>query len=329
MKIICYGVRENEIPYFKNLNKYHYDLTLVPENLSHDNVETAKGHDAVLLRANNVADKTNLDILNTYGIKYVFTRTVGYAHIDLEAAKANQQIVAYVPTYSPYAVAELAFNLALQLHRNTVLAIHNAQQGNFVVNQSMFAPQLSNLTVGIIGTGRIGLAEAKLWKAVGAKVVGYDIYENDLAKEYLDYQSEEDLLAQSDIVSLHVPHIVGVNENHFNSELISKMKDGAILVNTARAEITDEEAILDAVESGKLKGFATDVITREKDFFNKDFKGKTGDPLVDRMCELYPRVILTPHIGSYTSDALTDMISISFENFNDILTRGQSQNQLV
>ncbi|MGT2887974.1 NAD(P)-binding domain-containing protein [Streptococcus didelphis] len=329
MKIICYGVRDNEIPYFNDLNTYNYDLTLCSENLSHDNVETAKGHDAVLLRANNVADKKNLDILNSYGIKYVFTRTVGYSHIDLDAAKANNQVVAYVPTYSPYAVAELAFALALQLHRNLITAMDNSQKGDFKVYPSMFAPQLSNLTVGIIGTGRIGLAEAKLWKATGAKVIGFDIYENEAAKEFLDYRTQEELLAESDIVSLHVPHIIGVNDKSFNSNCLSQMKDGAILVNTARAEITDEEAILKAIESGKLRGFATDVISREKEFFNRDFDGKTGDELVDKMQALYPRVIITPHIGSYTADALTDMISISFNNFNDILTKGESPNRLA
>ena len=328
-KITAYGVRENEIPFFNKLNKYDYELNLVSDNLSHDNIETANGSDGVLLRANNVADKQNLDQLNQWGVKYVFTRTVGYNHIDLETAKANGQYVAYVPGYSPNAVADLAFTLAQNIQRNTALAINNSSKGDFKVYPEEFATEMHDLTVGIIGTGRIGVAEAKLWNGTGAKVLGYDVFESDYAKENLKFVSQDELLAQSDIVSLHVPHFPGENDNFFNKDLISKMKDGSILVNTARAEITDEQAIIDAVKNNKLRGFATDVITREKDIFGKDFNGeKTGYDIVDQMIDLYPKIIITPHLGSYTSAALSDMISISFDNFNDVLTNGKSDNLL-
>lgn len=326
-KIAAYGVRENEIAYFNKLNKYDYELTLLADNLTHDNVDTAKGHDAVLIRANNVADAQNLATLAEYGIKYVFTRTVAYSHIDLAAAKANGQTVAYVPSYSPYAVGELAFTLALMQQRHTTMAAANAAKGQFQVLPGMFATELHDLTVGIIGTGRIGRAEAELWRGVGATVLGYDVYENEDAKALLTYATEEELLAKSDIVSLHVPHFPGKNDAYFNADYVSKMKDGAILVNTARAEITDQDAILAAVESGKLNGFATDVVSQERLFFGKDFKGEsTGNATVDKMMALYPQVIVTPHMGSYTEEALTDMISISFDNFNDVLMTGTSRN---
>lgn len=326
-KIAAYGVRENEIEYFNKLNKYDYELTLLSDNLTHENVSTAQGHDAVLIRANNVADEQNLNQLAEYGIKYVFTRTVAFSHIDLDAAKANNQVVAYVPSYSPYAVGELAFSLALMQQRHLAMATNNSAKGKFKVLPDMFATELHDLTVGILGTGRIGRAEAKLWHGVGAKVLGYDVYESEEAKTFLDYVSEDDLLAQSDIVSLHVPHFPGKNDSYFNAEYINKMKDGSILVNTARAEITDQDAILAGIESGKLNGFATDVISQERMYFGKDFQGiSTKNNTVDKMISLYPRVIVTPHVGSYTEEALTDMISISFDNFNDVLTTGTSVN---
>ncbi|MBA1394627.1 lactate dehydrogenase, partial [Lactobacillus sp. XV13L] len=121
-KIVAYGVRENEVSYFKNLNKYNYELKLIPELLTHENINTAQGMDAVLLRANCIADEENLNKLKNWGIKYVFTRTVGYNHIDLKAIKANDQIVARVPSYSPHAVADLAFSLGLTLQRHISLA---------------------------------------------------------------------------------------------------------------------------------------------------------------------------------------------------------------
>ena len=105
-QIICYGVRPNEVEIFKKFNCYGYALTLEEALLTHDNIETAKGHDAVLLRGNCVADRDNLAKMKEYGIRYVFTRTVGYNHIDLEAAREFGQIVARVPGYSPHSVAK-------------------------------------------------------------------------------------------------------------------------------------------------------------------------------------------------------------------------------
>ena len=326
-KIAVFGVRDNEVPYFHDLNKYNYDLTLVTENLSLANVDKVDGHDAVLARANCALQADMLQKLSEHGIKYVFTRTVGHNHIDLHVAKEYGITVAYVPSYSPYAVAELAFTLALMQQRQTTLAVANAAKGQFQVLPQMFATELHNLTVGIIGTGRIGQAEAELWRGVGATVLGYDVYQNDKAKELLTYVSEDELLAKSDIVSLHVPHFPGKNDAYFDASYVAKMKDGAVLVNTARAEITDQDAILAAVEVGKLRGFATDVIADERHYFGKNFQGEsTGNATIDKMMVLYPQVIVTPHMGAYTEEALMDMIAISFENFNDVLTTGTSRN---
>lgn len=328
-KITAYGVRSNEVESFNKLNKYDFELNLLSENLAADNVQTAAGSDAVLLRGNNLADKRNLDRLNEMGIKYVFTRTVGYNHIDVSAAKANGQLVAYVPGYSPYSVAELAFTLGLTLQRNTALAAYRSSQKDFRVQPDEFATEIHDLTVGIIGTGRIGRDEAQLWQGANAKVIGYDLYPSKEAEKYLTYVDEKELLAKADIVSLHVPYFPNSNHHYFNDEYLNNMKDGAILVNTARAEITDVAAILNAVDKGKLKGFATDVIENESKIFGKEFQNeKLPDELIQKAVELFPKVLITPHIGSYTEEALKDMISISYDNFNDVLTTGKSKNLL-
>ncbi|MCV3296429.1 NAD(P)-dependent oxidoreductase [Oenococcus kitaharae] len=328
-KIAAYGVRENEIQSFNDLNKYHYDLKLIAANLTHDNVQTAEGCDAVLLRGNSVGDAQNLDQLKAYGVKYVFTRTVGYNHVDLKAAEKNGQIVAYVPGYSPFSVSELAFSLGLTLQRHIALATSRTAAGDFKIKPDEFATEIHDLTVGIIGTGRIGLDEALLWKGVNARVLGYDLYPSEAGKELLEYVDEDQILAQSDIISLHVPYFPNSNHHYFNRDYVAKMKTGAILVNTARAEITDVSAILDAVASGKIQGFATDVIENEGSIFGKNFNGQpTGDSEADRALKLYPKVLITPHMGSYTQEALHDMISISYENFNDVLTTGTSKNVL-
>ncbi|BDR57967.1 NAD(P)-dependent oxidoreductase [Xylocopilactobacillus apicola] len=327
-KIVAYGVRENEKPYFVKLNKYNYELKLLPELLNHENIETAKGMDAVLLRANCIADAENLNLMKKWGIKYVFTRTVGYNHIDLAAAKANQQLVARVPSYSPHAVADLAFTLGLTLARHVSLASFNSYQKDFQVKPEEFSREIRDLTIGIVGTGRIGVVEANNYKTLGAKVLGYDVYQSDAAKEVVQFVEQGELFSQADIVSLHVPYFPGKNDRFINAELIAKMKPDAILVNTARAEIVDVDAVVSALKNQKIGGFATDVIDHEQDYLGQKVD-EIKDPTLRELTALYPRVIITPHIGSYTVEALKDMISISYDNFNEVLQSGTSQNLVI
>lgn len=330
-KIVCYGVRPNEVETFNNFNKYGYDLVLLPEYLTHENVETAKGADALLLRGNCVADERNLKIFaQEYGIKYVFTRTVGFNHIDLEAAKKLGVMVARVPAYSPNSVAELSLTLAMMLLRHTAHTVNQTSHLNFVVDPKMFSKEIRNCTVGILGLGRIGLTEAKLFKGLGAKVIGYDVFQSDAAKEVVEFMEMDQLLAESDIVSIHVPYFAGQNDDLVNADFISKMKDGAILINTARGELQDNKVVIDAIKSGKLDGFATDVIKGEKDVFFKEFKdiSEIKDETIREFIDLYPRVLVTPHVGSNTDEALKNMVEISMDNFNDVLTTGKSQNLL-
>lgn len=328
IKIACYGVRPNEVSFFNDLNKYNFELTLIEELLLHDNIETAKGHDAVLLRGNCVADEINLAKMNEYGIKYVFTRTVGFNHINLDEAKKYDMLVTRVPSYSPNAIAELALTLAMSLLRNTAYTANRTAQGNFKVDSQMFSKEIRNCTVGIIGTGRIGLTEAGLFKGLGATVLGYDVFHSDAAKEVVTFKEMDELLNESDIVSIHVPYFPGQNDKMINAEFLSKMKPGAILINTARGELQDIEAIHEALVNNHLAGFATDVLANEKDIFFKEFDTITAipDQTVQKLIEMYPKVLITPHVGSNTDEALDNMIEASFKNFHDVLTTGSSDN---
>ncbi|RHH68475.1 MULTISPECIES: 2-hydroxyacid dehydrogenase [Vagococcus] len=330
-KIACYGVRPNEVAYFNDLNKYNYDLTLIEELLTHDNIETAYNHDAVLLRGNCVADRENIEKMSEHGVKFVFTRTVGFNHIDLAAAKDYHMEVARVPSYSPNAIAELSLTLAMMLLRHTAYMTMKTSNKNFIVDNTMFSKEIRNCKVGIIGTGKIGLTEAKLFAGLDATVLGYDIYENDAAKEILTYTDLNDLLAESDIVSIHVPYIPGENDQMINAEFISKMKKGAILINTARGELQDNQAILEALKTNHLEGFGTDVFANEKDLFFKQFgeDQPLPDPTVEELISLYPRVLVTPHVGSNTDEALINMIETSFENFHSVLESGKTVNSVL
>ncbi len=329
-KVICYGVRPNEVEFFHKLNKYGYDLKLIEALMSKDNVGEAKGCDAVIIRGVCSANAENLETLSSYEIKYVFTRAAGINNIDLKAAKKLGLKVARVPGYSPNAIAELSLTLAMMLLRHTAYTVERTAKYDFRVTPTMFSKEIRNCKVGVIGVGKIGLTEAKLFKGLGADVLGYDVYQSDEAKKVVKFVELDELLEQADIVSLHMPYIAGQNDKFVNTEFISKMKTGAILINTARGELQSNEAVLDALKSNKLGGYGTDVFDNESKLFFKNHENgdQIHDQVVRQIIDFYPKVLVTPHIGSNTDEALSNMIETSFDNLNEILTTGECKNKV-
>ncbi len=329
-KVTCYGVRKNEVEFFHKLNKYGYELNLVENLMSKENVEEAKGSDAVIVRGICAANAENLEMLSSYGIQYVFTRAAGINNIDLKTAEKLGIKVARVPGYSPNAIAELSLTLAMMLLRHTAYTVERTAKYDFRVTPTMFSKEIRNCKVGIIGVGKIGLTEAKLFKGLGAEVLGYDVYQSDEAKQTVKFLELDDLLEQSDIISLHMPYIAGQNDKFVNTEFISKMKTGAILINTARGELQSNEAVLDALKSNKLGGYATDVFDNESKLFFKNHENgnQIHDQVVRQIIDFYPKVLVTPHIGSNTDEALSNMIETSFDNLNEILTTGKCKNSV-
>ncbi|MGL4533591.1 MAG: 2-hydroxyacid dehydrogenase [Fusobacteriaceae bacterium] len=328
MKLICFGVRKVEKDFFLKLNKFGYELTLVEELLNDKNIHLIENHEAVMLRANCPANKTNLEKIKNFGVKYLLTRTVGYDHIDLNAAKELGFFMARVPRYSPNAVGELAITFAMNLVRKIAYTVGRTKDKNFLVDEYMFSPEIRNLTVGVVGTGKIGYTSAKLFHGLGSKVIAYDVFKNKEAEQIVDYVSLEELFKNSDIITLHCPYIKGDNDNLISKEAIATMKDGVIVINTARGELQDISAIIEGLESGKIGGFATDVFSNEKEFFFKDMSGKELDEKTEKLISMYPKVLVAPHIGSYTDEALTNMIEISYENLNDFINTGDCENKL-
>lgn len=330
-KIICFGVRDYEVPYFNDLaKKYDYELVLRPEYLNNSNYELALDYEAVMVRGNCVVDRDHLKILKEHGLKYYLTRTAGYNHVDVAACKELGIETAFVPGYSPNAISELALTLAMTLLRNVAYSCDLTSKGKFKVTSQMFSKEVRGCKVGIIGCGRIGLTTARLFNGLGAKVLGYDLYQNESAKAYLEYVDVDELLKNSDIVIIHMAYFKGKNDNFVDAEKIAKMKDGAILINVARGEVLDNQAAVDAVKSGKLAGLGIDVITNESALFNKEHDPKNmPSPLFQDLVNLYPKVLVTPHVGSATDLALIDMIEVSLKNMDEYLTSGKCKNSLI
>nr|NKE38360.1 lactate dehydrogenase [Spiroplasma platyhelix PALS-1] len=320
MKVMNFGVNHVEIQYYEKLNQdFNYDLSFESRLLDTDTVAEAKGFEVVTVSVNCKVTKENLDKLKALGVKYLFTRTVGVNHIDVDYAKQLGFKMARVPFYSANSVSELAVSLSLGLLRNTFYMAENMRKKNFKVDDFMFAKEIRNSVIGVIGTGRIGMEAAKAFKGMGAKVLGYDIYPNDANKAILDYVSLDELLAQSDLITIHSPYIPGENDNMINKDTIAKMKKGAFFVNVARGSLVNYDDLYEAIESQHLRGAAVDSVQNETQIFLKDFAGK---PLpietYEKLHSLYPRVIFTPHIGYYTDLALEDIITTTFENIRDL-----------
>ncbi len=330
-KIICFGCREYELPYFEKLGKqYGYELITRPEYLNDNNYELAKGYENVMIRGNCVVSKENLSKLKEAGLKYYLTRTAGYNHVDVEACKELGIETAFVPGYSPNAISELALTLSMMLIRNVAYATSLTHEGHFKVTDQMFSKEIRDCTVGIVGCGRIGRITASLFKGLGAKLIGYDVYPSPACEGLLEMKGINEVMSESDVVVCHMAYFPGKNDNFINADLIGKMKKNAVLVNVARGEVMDNLAALNAVKEGKIAGLGLDVIDNEKVLFNKDHDPKHMPNETDQLIvDLYPRVLITPHIGSATEHALIDMIEITLKNMEEYRLAGKCKNSLI
>lgn len=324
MKVLCYGVRDIEKPFFENVNKdFGYELKLTDQYLTDAaSAQLAEGCDAVILRANCAANKANLDIFKKLGVKYLLTRTAGFNHIDVPYANALGYTVGYVPAYSPNSIAELGLTMAMSLLRHTAYANYEAYHRNFEVKDFMFSKLIHNCTVGVVGLGRIGRSFAQMFHGLGAKVIGSDIFPIKGIEGYATQVSQDEVLAQSDIVVLQIAYKTGMPVA-ITKEFIAKMKDGAILINCARGELMDVDAVIEAVKSGKLGGVGLDVLPGESRYMGKNFDYKNlPDDNVAELVNLYPRVLVSPHIGSFTDESIYNMVKMSYENLKELAETG-------
>ncbi|PPE04137.1 NAD(P)-dependent oxidoreductase [Williamsoniiplasma lucivorax] len=333
MKIFCYGMQKPEIEIFKKSNeKYNFELSFTNDLLTEENMKVLpEGTDAVILFVNCNASKKVLEFYKSKGVKYVVTRTAGFDHVDLKAASDLGYIVGRVPAYSPTAVASLAFADGVSLIRKNAYMFDQTRNGNFKVDENMFAREFSNLTIGILGTGRIGYEAAKYWKGVGAKVIGYDLYPNKHAEEVLTYVTQDELIKQSDLVSIHVPYFKGQNDNLINKDFISKMKPMSSIVNVSRAPLVNLKDAVEAIKANKIFGYACDVFDNESSLINKQLTMdaiKKLNPTLEEAISLYPRLLISPHVAYFTDEAVKNMADISFKNLDELIKTGTCETAL-
>ena len=295
MKVIFYGVRDVEKPIFEEVNKkFGYDMTLIPEYLT-DEVTTrkAEGNEVVVLRGNCFATKERLDIYKEMGVKYVMTRTVGVNHIDVPYAKELGMKTAYVPFYSPNAIAELALSLAMTLLRNVAYTANKTKSRNFIVDKQMFSREVRNCTVGVVGLGRIGRNFAEKAHHLGFNVIGYDPYYKETEEtKFIVPSTIDEIIEKSDIISIHCP--LDGNRDLFDASAFKRMKNTAYIINVSRGGIINEKALDEALTNGEIAGAALDCVEFEPMM--------PGSPLFK-----HENLIVSPHMGWYSEEAASEL----------------------
>ncbi|TFK32060.1 hypothetical protein BDQ12DRAFT_529840 [Crucibulum laeve] len=287
----------------------------------------AVDHEAVCLFVNDRCDESVLNILHKHGVKYIVLRCAGFNNVDLPTAAKFGIKVARVPAYSPEAVAEFTIGMLLTVIRKYHKAYNRVREGNFLLD-GLLGFNLSGKTVGIIGTGKIGLLTGKiLANGFNCKVIAYDPYPSPLAQGYgITYvDALDDLLKASDIISLHCP-LTDSTEYIINDNSISKMKKGVVLINTSRGALIDTYALIRALKSGHVSAVGLDVFEREQAYFFADSSSKViHDDSFARLLTFY-NVFMTGHQAFLTSEALKNIADTTIQNLRNLEATGTCPN---
>lgn len=316
MKILFFGAaRYDEVSFTQELTEYpELHIDFIEENLNPLTATFAQGYDAVCAFVNADAGAMTLEILAELNVKLLLMRCAGFDAVNVEAAKELGLRVVRVPAYSPEAIAEHAMGLALCANRRIHKGYIRVRENNFSLG-GLVGTTLFEKTAGIIGTGRIGAALCRICKGFGMRVVGYDMYPNeDLIREgCLDaYVSLEELLASSDLISLHT--FLDEQSHHMiNAQTISAMKDGVIFVNTSRGGLVDTEALIDGLLSGKIGAAGLDVYDEEGPNVYQNRAGEVIESITARLCS-FPNVVLTSHQAFFTEEALAEIARTTLDN---------------
>ena len=327
MKITFFDAKSYDRESFDALIGQYPDLELEywSAELNPRSASYVKDSEAVCAFVNAEAGAMTMRALESRGVKLLLMRCAGYNNVDLKAASECGITVMHVPGYSPEAVAEHAMALASAVSRHLHKAYIRVRENNFSL-QGLVGVNFHGKTAGIIGTGKIGAAMARICKGYGMRVLGYDMYPNrDL--DFIEYVSLDELLSQSDLISLHCP-LIKETYHMINIYTINKMKDGVILINTSRGGLIDTDDLVRGIREHKFFGVGLDVYEEEHENVFENHEDDIMMHSTPSRLLSFPNVIITSHQGFFTQEALEAIASTTLHNAQAFLNGEKTGTEL-
>lgn len=301
----------------------YFDTRLEPRTAS-----LASGFPAVCVFVNDDVSAETLNSLGANGTRLIALRCTGYNNVDLEAAAELGIKVVRVTGYSPYSVAEHVVGLVQMLNRKLHKAYNRVREDNFALN-GLLGFDLHDRTIGIIGTGKIGIILAHIMHGFGCHLLGYDLHPNPSFEAVGDarYVELPELFAQSDIISLHCP-LTDENHHLINHETIAQMKPGVMMINTSRGKLIDTKAVIAGIKSGAIGSVGIDVYEDEQELFFRDLSNTIIQDDTFQLLQSFPNVVITAHQAFFTENALHDIATTTIASISDFEQGKTLQNEI-
>lgn len=322
MKMLMFDFRDSEKEYFKKNSIHDLEIEFIEESLNENTILTDEQKENTVIVSVFINSNLSEKILSQFkNLQIVTTRSTGYNHIDIEHCRKNNIAVINIPDYGKTSVAQYTIGMIITLVRNVFLASNDIKNKE-IEYRNYEGRDLSTLSLGVIGTGSIGSAVCELANMFNMKIYAHDIRINDDINDFVEYVCLDELIAKSDIITLHIPYIKEFY--HMLSEKEFKnMKDGVYIINTSRGELIDIEALYENVKNGKIKGVALDVIECEYlNYEKKQFKKALDSSsekclkntlIIDKLIN-FDNVIITPHIAYNTQESIMNILDNMFKS---------------
>lgn len=326
MKITVYEIREDEKKIFRQLAGQHQlEINYVDGPLNQQTLQQAAGSQAITVLGAPL-HASLLHQLKELDVSFIATRTVGYNHIDLQAAKACGIRISNV-SYGPEGVADYTIMLMLMSLRKYKQAMFRANVNDYSLT-GLQGKEMKDLTIGILGTGKIGQSVISRLSGFGCKIIAYDTITSPSMHTHIDYVPLDELYKKSDVISLHVP-LFESTQQMINSRSIKKMKDGVVLVNCSRGELMNIPDLIDAIEQEKIGALALDVFENEAGIYHVDRRTEIIKNRDMAYLRQFPNVIMTQHMAFYTDAAVQSMVSCGIENIMSFISRGTAEHEII
>lgn len=328
MRIAVFSTKSYDKEYLNRFNVNAYELVYFEAPLNIDTANLTQGFNGVCVFVNDKLDEATINAISRNGVKLIVLRCAGFNNVNLDAAKQNHLAVLRVPAYSPHAVAEHAVALILTLARKTHKAYNRIRESNFSLER-LNGFNIHGKTVGVIGTGRIGIAFCRIMLGFGARVIAYDVVSSpEMVDAGVEYTSLEEVLKLSDIISLHCP-LTPETKYMINHESINAMKKGVMLINTSRGGLINTRDVLIALKKGKIGYLGIDVYEQEENlFFNDLSESIVEDDMISRLIS-FPNVLITSHQGFFTNEALEQIATTTMNNIHSFETGKSNGNEVI